>query len=227
MVFFLLVLAAFLVVGGYAARKVKHGSASEMMLAGRSLPQWMALLTMTATWVDGGYLLGTAEGAFKTNLASGIQGGLCFGVSLILGGIFFSRRMRRLGFHTLIDPFESRFGKRWAAVLFIPAMLAEVFWSAELLVAIGSSFDVILGIRLTSAILLAALVVTIYTMMGGLWSVAYTDAFQLGIVALGLLVALPFILGGTGGLGATRGSVSASQSGRGRRLPILPGGTWR
>jgi high affinity choline transporter 7 len=203
MVFFLLVLAAFLVVGGYAARKVKHGSASEMMLAGRSLPQWMALLTMTATWVDGGYLLGTAEGAFKTNLASGIQGGLCFGVSLILGGIFFSRRMRRLGFHTLIDPFESRFGKRWAAVLFIPAMLAEVFWSAELLVAIGSSFDVILGIRLTSAILLAALVVTIYTMMGGLWSVAYTDAFQLGIVALGLLVALPFILGGTGGLGAT------------------------
>jgi high affinity choline transporter 7 len=200
---FLLILAAFLVVGVLAARKVKPGSATDLIVAGRSLPQWMALLTMTATWVDGGYLLGTAEGAYQSGIASGIQGGLCFGISLILGGIFFSRRMRRLGFHTLIDPFESRFGKRWAAVLFVPAMLAEVFWSAELLVAIGSSFDVILGIRLTAAILLAALVVTLYTMIGGLWSVAYTDVVQLAIVALGLIAAMPFVLGSTGGVAHT------------------------
>src|SRR5256885_14183961 len=125
-----------------------------------------------------------------TTVASGVQGGMCFGLSLILGGIFFSRRMRQLGFHTLIDPFESRFGKRWAAVLFVPAMLAEVFWSAELLVAIGSSFDVLMGVRLTTAILVAAAVVTLYTMIGGLWSVAYTDALQLGVVAGGLLIAL-------------------------------------
>lgn len=217
---FLLILASFLIVGAFAARKVKPGSASDLIVAGRRLPQWMALLTMTATWVDGGYLLGTAEGAFKTDIASGIQGGLCFGVSLVLGGIFFARRMRERGYHTLIDPFESRFGRQWAAVLFLPAMLAEVFWSAELLVAIGSSFDVILGIRLTSAILLAALVVTIYTMMGGLWSVAYTDVVQLGIVALGLLVALPFILGTTGGLAQTSRAYFAARPAM--RMPNLP-----
>src|SRR5947208_16466210 len=142
-------LAVFLVVGGVAARKVKDGSVADLIVAGRSLPQWIALLTMTATWVDGGYLLGTAEGAFKNNVASGVQGGLCFGLILIVGGIFFAGRMRKLGFNTLIDPFESRFGKHWAAVLFLPAMLAEVFWSAELLVAIGSSIDVLMGVRLT------------------------------------------------------------------------------
>jgi high affinity choline transporter 7 len=200
------ILAVFLFIGVIAARKVKHGSTADLIVAGRSLPQWLALLTMTATWVDGGYLLGTAEGAYKSNIASGIQGGVCFGISLIIGGLFFARRMRALGFHTLIDPFESRFGKQWAAVLFIPAMLAEVFWSAELLVAIGSSFDVVLGVRLTAAILLAAAVVTLYTMVGGLWSVAYTDAFQLGLVALGLLVALPYILHSTGGFGPTLSS---------------------
>jgi high affinity choline transporter 7 len=79
-------------------------------------------------------------------------------------------------------------------------MLAEVFWGAELLVAIGSSFDVLMGVKLTAAILLAALVVTLYTMIGGLWSVAYTDMFQLCLVAAGLLVALPFVLDSTGGL---------------------------
>jgi high affinity choline transporter 7 len=166
---------------------------------------------MTATWVDGGYLLGTAEGAFKSNVASGAQGGLCFGFSLIIGGVFFSRRMRTLGYNTLIDPFESRFGKHWAAVLFIPAMLAEVFWSAELLVAIGSSFDVLMGVNLTSAILLAALVVTVYTMIGGLWSVAYTDVFQLALVAAGLLAALPFVLHSGGGLAATLANYAAAR----------------
>lgn len=206
---FLFVLAAFLAVGLLAARKVRHGTAADLIVAGRSLPQWVALLTMTATWVDGGYLLGTAEGAFKTNVASGAQGGLFFGFSLIVGGIFFSRRMRTLGYNTLIDPFESRFGKHWASILFVPAMLAEVFWSAELLVAIGSSFDVLMGVNLTSAILLAALVVTLYTMIGGLWSVAYTDMFQLGLVALGLLAALPFVLHSTGGLHSTLAGYAA------------------
>jgi high affinity choline transporter 7 len=208
---FSLILAAFLIVGIVAARKAETGSASDLLDAARRLPTWMALLTMTATWVDGGYLLGTAEGAFKSGIALGIQGGLCFGVSLILGGMFFARRMRERGYHTLIDPFEQRFGRRWAAVLFLPAMMAEVFWSAELLVAIGSSFDVILGIHLTAAILLAALVVTVYTMLGGLWSVAYTDAVQLAIVALGLVAALPFVLGATGGFGATWSAYSAAR----------------
>jgi solute carrier family 5 (high affinity choline transporter), member 7 len=208
---FLVALAAFLAVGTLAARKVKHGSLADLIVAGRSLPQWVALLTMTATWVDGGYLLGTSEGAYKSGVASGVQGGLCFGASLVLGGIFFSRRMRAMGFNTLIDPFESRFGKQWAAVLFIPAMLGEVFWSAELLVAIGSSFEVLTGVRLTTAIVLAAAVVTAYTIMGGLWSVAYTDMFQLGLVAIGLVAALPFVLHATGGFGATLTSYAAAR----------------
>ena len=91
--------------------------------------------------------------------------------------------MRRFGFTTLIDPFEARFGKRWAAVLFLPALAGELFWSAELLVAIGSTFGVLLGMPLTTAILLSAVVTTAYTVLGGMWSVAYTDIFQLGLVA--------------------------------------------
>ena len=50
--------------------------------------KYIGVFTMTATWVDGGYLLGTAEGTWKSSLASGLQGGLCYGVSLILGGLF-------------------------------------------------------------------------------------------------------------------------------------------
>jgi high affinity choline transporter 7 len=198
----LVMLAIFLLIGSIAARKVRGGTHQDLMVAGRQMPLLLALLTMTATWVDGGYLLGTAEGAYKSSFALGIQGGVCFGCSLILGGLIFARPMRRLGFTTLIDPFESRYGKHWALVLFAPAMLAEVFWGAELLTALGSSFAALLGVKLVLAILLAALVVTIYTMAGGLWSVAYTDLFQLGLVALGLIAAIPFVLGSVGGFHA-------------------------
>ena len=185
------------------------------------MPVWIATLTMTATWVDGGYLLGTAEGAYKSSLASGVQGGLCFGISLILGGLFFARRMRQLEFTTLIDPFEVRFGKHWAAVLFIPAMLGEVFWSAELLAAIGSTFGVLLQMKLATAILLSAIVVIAYTMVGGMWSVAYTDAFQLGLVVLGLVVAMPFVFAAAGGLDASWTHYLTVRAERGMFLPPL------
>jgi high affinity choline transporter 7 len=217
--------AVFLALGWFAARRVKHGSADDLIVAGRAMPLWLATLTMTATWVDGGYLLGTAEGVYKSSLALGLQGGLCFGVSLILGGLFFARRMRVFGFTTLVDPFEARFGRRWAAVLSVPAMAAEVFWSAELLVALGSTFGVLLGADLATAILVSAVVVTAYTMVGGMWSVAYTDALQLGLVALGLAVALPYALGAVGGLDAAWHHYGAARPERGGLLPPLsPGG---
>src|SRR3954453_16497602 len=211
--------AAFLIVGWVASRRIKQGTPADLMLAGRQMPLIVAALTMTATWVDGGYLLGTAEGVYKSSIQLGAQGGLCFGVSLVLGGIFFAGVMRRHAFTTLIDPFEARFGKQWAAVLFLPALAGELFWSAELLVAIGSTFGVLLGMDLTSAILLSAVVTTAYTVLGGMGSVASTDIFQLGLVALGLAAALPYVLDGAGGLAH---SWSAYLSARPEGVGVIP-----
>lgn len=195
-----LMYALFIALGWLASRKAGAGSTDDFMVAGRAMPLWLATFTMTATWVDGGYLLGTTEGVYRSSLASGLQGGVCFGVSLIIGGLFFARRMRALEFHTLIDPFEARFGATWAVVLALPAVLAETFWSAELLVALGSTFGVILDLDLVTGIVVSAVVVMFYTMLGGMWAVAYTDALQLVLVGIGLAVALPFALDAAGGL---------------------------
>ncbi len=216
----ILMYAVFIFIGWLASRNVKKGTAAEMILAGRNVPVWLAVMTMTATWVDGGYILGTAEGAFNS-LASAIQGGVGFGLSLILGGIFFARIMRARGYTTLIDPFEEKFGKKWAAVLSIPALLGEIFWSAELLVAIGASFGVILNMNLTSAILLSAAIVTFYTMLGGMWAVAYTDAFQLLLIPIGLIIALPFVFQHVGGLKAAWSQYHAIKGSAATFLPPM------
>ena len=195
-----LMYASFVAIGWLASKRAAGGGTDDFMVAGRAMPLWLATFTMTATWVDGGYLLGTAEGAYRSSLASGLQGGVCFGISLIIGGVFFARRMRALEFHTLIDPFEARFGARWAVVLSLPAVLAETFWSAELLVALGSTLGVILNLDLVTGIVISAVVVTLYTMLGGMWAVAYTDAFQLVLVGIGLAAALPYAMSAAGGL---------------------------
>lgn len=213
--------AAFIAVGYFASRKVKSGAAEDLLVAGRAMPLWLATLTMTATWVDGGYLLGTAEGAYRSSIISGLQGGVAFGLSLIVGGLFFARRMRALEFTTLIDLFEVRFGMRWAAVLFLPAIAGEIFWSAELLIAIGSTFGAVLKMKLATAILISALVVILYTMLGGMWSVAYTDAVQLGLVVLGLCVALPYALDAAGGMDAAWSGYQAARPDRGSIWPPL------
>jgi len=78
-----------------------------------------------------------------------------------------------------------------------------------------------LGMKLSTAILLSAIVVTLYTMLGGMWSVAYTDAFQLGLVALGLAIALPYAIGEAGGLSQSWAGYMAARADRGGLLPPL------
>jgi high affinity choline transporter 7 len=215
--------AVFLAVGCLASRQVKQGTAAELIVAGRAMPLWVAVMTMTATWVDGGYLLGTAEYTYKHGLAYGAQGGVCFGLSLIVGGLLFAGKMRRLGYSTMIDPLEERFGRRWAAVLSVPALLGELFWSGALLVAIGSTLGVLLNFDLKTAILVSAAVVTLYTMLGGMWSVAWTDALQLALIPLGLLVALPFALSHVGGWDACWQAYEQNKGPAARWLPPLAG----
>ena len=219
-----LMYASFIAIGWLASRR-GGGGTDDFMVAGRAMPLWLATFTMTATWVDGGYLLGTAEGVYRSSLATGLQGGVCFGISLIIGGVFFARRMRALEYHTLIDPFEARFGAKWAVVLALPAVLAEMFWSAELLVALGSTFGVVLDLDLTTGIVVSAAVVTLYTMAGGMWAVAYTDAFQLALVIVGLGAALPFALSAVGGVAAAWDAYQAARPASAILVPPLTPGT--
>ncbi len=181
----------------------------ELMLAGRDLPLWVGLLTMTATWVGGGYINGTAEQAFSAGPLWGAQAGIGYALSLIFGGVFYARVMRRCGFATLVDPLERRYGKRTAALLMVPAVAAELFWCAAILVALGSTFGTVVGLPLVPAILLSAVVAVAYTVGGGLRAVAYTDVIQLFLIVGGLGLAMPVVIRAAGGVS----TISAALSG--------------
>jgi high affinity choline transporter 7 len=99
----------------------------------------------------------------------------------------------------MLDPLEQRFGKRMAALLFLPALTGEVFWTAAILTALGTTFGTIVGLDTTTSIVLSAAITIAYTALGGLWSVALTDFIQLVLLLGGLLLVVPFALGQVGG----------------------------
>ena len=172
-------------VGG---RRIEH-----LLLAGRSLPLGVALLTMTATWVGGGFVNGTAEYVADSGLAWA-QAPWGYALSLVLGGLIFAGPMRRRRYTTMLDPLADRFGQRMAAVLYVPALMGELFWTAAILTALGTTFGYILDLPYDLSIVLSAIVAIVYTSIGGLRSVARTDVFQLGVLIGGLGLALPFVI---------------------------------
>lgn len=185
-----------------ARNKDRENDADGLMLAGRNLPVWIAIFTMSATWVGGGFINGTAEYAATAGLVW-VQAPWGYALSLIIGGLFFARPMRRRRYRTLLDPLRERYGKKMTAVLFLPALTGELFWTSAILVALGATFSTVLGVELNTAILLSATIAIAYTALGGLWAVAMTDVLQMTILLVGLAVIVPFALETTGGLAAT------------------------
>ena len=65
----------------------------------------------------------------------------CTGTLFISGGFFFAKKMRSQGYVTMLDPFSQKYGERMGGLLYIPALLGEVFWSAAILAALGKAED--------------------------------------------------------------------------------------
>lgn len=205
------------------ARRVESHS-DELLLAGRNLPLFLGILTMTATWVDGGYINGTAEAVFdpKRGLVWA-QAPWGYGLSLILGGMIFAIPMRRLRFHTMLDLFELRFNKRVAAVLFIPALMGELLWSAAILAALGTTLAVVLDVDVNWSIVVSAIIAITYIVIGGLWSVSFTNALQMICIVIGLCMAVPFVFQYTSGYEA---AWTLYQQKFGDAASLIPPITW-
>ncbi|XP_075886354.1 high affinity choline transporter 1-like [Nelusetta ayraudi] len=197
-VFYLMVLAT----GIWASRKAKQEekkcparSSEVTMVGGRNLNIWVSIFTMTATWVGGGYIMGCAEMVYNpTKGLVWLTGPIGFAMNLILGALFFVKPIRSKNYVTLMDPFQNKYGNAVAAIIFIPCIIADILWVACILGVLGGTISVVMEIASNLAVVVSAAVAIIYTLMGGLYSVAYTDVIQLSLVFFGLWFCVPFIL---------------------------------
>ncbi|KAM7182183.1 high affinity choline transporter 1 [Macrochelys suwanniensis] len=191
---------AILFVGIWAAWRTKNSGSDgdrreAIIVGGRDIGLLVGGFTMTATWVGGGYINGTAEAVYVPGYGlAWAQAPIGYSLSLVLGGLFFAKPMRSKGYVTMLDPFQQLYGKRMGGLLFIPALMGEMFWAAAIFSALGATISVIIDIDVNISVIVSALIAIMYTLVGGLYSVAYTDVVQLFCIFLGLWISVPFAM---------------------------------
>ncbi|XP_037564195.2 high-affinity choline transporter 1-like [Dermacentor silvarum] len=95
---------------------------------------------------------------------------------------------------TMLDPFQQHYGKWISIILTVPAVFSEVFWSASVLTALGDTVETIVHLNSHLIIIASALVILFYTALGGLYSVIYTDVFQMFSTVIGLWTCVPYVV---------------------------------
>lgn len=95
--------------------------------------------------------------------------------------------MREREYVTMLDPFQEKYGARMGGLLYLPALMGEIFWSGAILSALGATVSVVLGLNRFTSVIASACIAIFYTLLGGLYSVAYTDVIQLICIFVGLV----------------------------------------
>lgn len=174
-------------IGLYAAKKVKNST--DYVVAGRSLPLHITTATVFATWFGSETVLGTSS-TFITDGLGGIVADP-FGASLclILVGLFFARYLYRKNLLTIGDFFKQRYGRGVELATSVAIMLSYLGWVSAQMIALGLVFNVLSqgAISHDVGIVMGAAIVMIYTIYGGMWSVAMTDFVQMIVIVVGML----------------------------------------
>jgi solute:Na+ symporter, SSS family len=194
-IFVVIYLAISIGIGLYAARMV-NGS-KDYVVAGRSLPLYIVTATVFATWFGSETVLGVPP----TFLDEGL-GGIAsdpFGASmcLILVGVFFASKLYNMNLLTIGDFYRRKYGRTVEVLISIAICISYLGWVSAQVAALGLVFNVLSdgGISRELGMLIGISVVMIYTIYGGMWSVALTDFIQMIVICLGLVAVCIMISG--------------------------------
>ncbi|MDP1863644.1 MAG: sodium:solute symporter family protein [Thiobacillus sp.] len=174
-------------IGLFAATKVHN--ASDYITAGRSLPMIVVVAMVFATWFGAETVLGIPATFLSENLGATISDPFGASLALILFGLFFARPLYRMKLLTLGDFFRQRYNRPVEMVISLAIALSYLGWVSAQVVALGLVFNVLSDgvVTQVQGIYIGATVVLLYTLFGGMWSVALTTLVQMTVIVLGLL----------------------------------------
>uniref|UniRef100_A0A3Q3E8G8 Solute carrier family 5 member 8 n=1 Tax=Hippocampus comes TaxID=109280 RepID=A0A3Q3E8G8_HIPCM len=175
-------------------RKQVSGTLEMSLLGNRSISLLVGVFTMTATWVGGGFIVGLAEMVYTPSMGAAWATALTLGysTSFIIGGLAFAGPLRATQCVTMMDPFQRKYGKGLTAVFSCTSLFLDVFWVPSTLTGLGVTMSVVLDMSFSVCIWISACVAITYTLLGGLYSVAYTDVIQLLLIFFSLWLCVPF-----------------------------------
>ena len=175
-------------IGLYAATRVHN--TRDYITAGRNLPMPVVLAMVFATWFGAETVLGISATFLDEGFRGLISDPLGASVCLVLFGLVFARPLYRMNLLTLGDYFRVRYNRPIELVLSLCIVISYLGWVAAQITALGLVFNVLSedAMSMSQGMLVGAGVVLVYTLFGGMWSVAMTTFVQMIVIVIGLLL---------------------------------------
>lgn len=174
-----------LVVGWWASKRIHN--TQDFVLAGRSLPFALATMVTFATWFGSETILGAPREFVHGGLLAVVEEPFGAALGLFIVGAIYAKKLYPLPVLTFSDYFRIRFGnlsEKISALVMIPSYFG---WISAQLVALGLTLHLLLPISTEAGIVVGALLVMTYTLLGGMWSISFTDFLHNIILIVGLL----------------------------------------
>ncbi len=210
--FVILYLVVTIAIGLWAARRV-HNS-QDFLVAGRSLPLYISIATVFATWFGAETVLSVSATFAKDGLGGIVADPFGSSMCLVLVALFFAKAFYRMDLLTIGDFYRKRYNKPVEVITGLAITASYLGWTSAQLTALGLAFSVLSqgALTLSEGIMLGAAIVLGYTIWGGMWSVAITDLFQSVMIVVGLC----FIAWLVGDMAGGPGKVIAAASEAGK-----------
>lgn len=205
-ILYLLVIAG---VSVWSIRKTKE-TTSDYFLANRNLGWFVIGASILASNVGSEHIVGLAGSAAKSGTVLGHYE-LHSYIVLILGWVFVPFYMRSM-VYTMPEFLERRFNPQARRLLSIIQLFSYVIAKASVTIFAGALvFNQFLGVDFWTGAIILVVVTGVYTVMGGLHAVMYTEAIQAIVLLAGSAVLLFFGLKEVGGWNALMKSVPAEK----------------
>jgi SSS family solute:Na+ symporter len=203
--------AAMLGAGYWGLRRA--GSTEDYLVAGRRLGPALYVGTLSAVVLGGASTIGSVSLGYEFGV-SGMWLVFMIGLGIIALGILLSTRLSRLGVYTVSEMLGIRYGASSRLISAIIVATYALMIAVTSTIAVGSVFDVVLGLPPTLAILVAGGVVVAYSALGGMWSITLTDFLQFCVMTVGIfLILLPLSIARAGGFSGMTGELPGSYFG--------------
>lgn len=191
-------LSLLIAVGFYKIRLVK--TSEDFMVAGRTLPWYILVGTLLATWMGSGSLFSGAGLGYRNGLAGlWSSAGAWLGIALIY---FIAKRIRNFGKVTVPDIFEARYGPLASILATITTIIAYTTIVSYQFRGGGKVLSLVSDgiVSMEQGIIITAVFAILYTIIAGMYSVVYTDVINGILIAFGTISALFFLTHKVGGL---------------------------
>ncbi|MBE6886624.1 MAG: sodium/proline symporter [Ruminococcaceae bacterium] len=201
-------MAAVIVIGVLYAKRANKNSEA-YFLGGRSLGPWVTAMSAEASDMSGWLLMGLPGVAYWCGLADAAWTAIGLAVGTYLNWLIVSKRLRRYSVRannsiTLPEFFSNRFREKHKHILFIAAAFILVFftvYAASCFVTCGKLFSTLFGMPYQVMLIVGAVFVLLYTILGGFLAESVSDFMQAIVMIVALTVIVVIGVAQAGGIG--------------------------